>query len=404
MNYDEAVDELQSSLKDAVESRLVSDVPVGMFLSGGVDSNTIACLIRNATPARLMGRCGGGDRSEDFAAARQCAQHVDFDFEEVRVGADDYRESWQSMLDEYATPLSTPTDVILHRLAREMKKSVGVVLGGEGADELLCGYTIPHWAGVDYDNLRKSESTGDWPHAHAGRLFRDSMRRHYGRDHFLSETDHFFASNSLIPTLAKPSLMQPWAWQQADEDRRMWDVYSRLHGELGGQTTAERQTRVLHRVNLEGLLSRLDSATMMASLEARVPYTDHTLVEKMFAVPRQFKIDVAADEQAPYLASAELDSRGSLRSKRLLRSVAARLMPTSLAHRKKASFPTPVASWMSGPWAQYVRGKLLGSPFGQAVFRPEAMRELADNLPQAGMWLWPLLNVLEWGDRQFADA
>jgi asparagine synthase (glutamine-hydrolysing) len=155
-------------------------------------------------------------------------------------------------------------------------------------------------------------------------------------------------------------------------------------------------------VNLEGLLSRLDSATMLAGLEARVPYTDHLLVEKMFRLPRKYKIDVAHEERKPYLASGLLEQRGSLRSKRVLRSVAERMMPHSLAHRKKASFPTPVQSWLSGEWQDKIRETLRNSPFGKEVFRPEALNELAENLPQAGMWLWPIVNVLHWGDRQFA--
>ena len=127
----------------------------------------------------------------------------------------------------------------------------------------------------------------------------------------------------------------------------MIDHYSRYFEELGEMPTQRKHSILLHRLNLESLLSRLDSSTMLAGLEARVPYTDHLLVEKMFAVPNKCRIDVAHDERAPYLASAELESRGSIRSKRLLRTIAERLMPADLAHRKKASFPTPVQRWLS---------------------------------------------------------
>jgi len=101
------------------------------------------------------------------------------------------------------------------------------------------------------------------------------------------------------------------------------------------------------------------------------------------------------------LASAALDRRGTLRSKRVLRCVAERLMPSGLAHRPKASFPTPVAAWLTGPWKVWVRETLRTSPFGRSVFQPAALDELSNNLPQAGMWLWPLVNLLAWGDRQF---
>jgi asparagine synthase (glutamine-hydrolysing) len=406
LHYDAAVENLLHGLQDSVSARLVSDVPVGMFLSGGVDSNTIACLIREVQSTRMIGQCGGGEgeRSQDFVSARHCAEHVGFDFDEVCVAPDEYFNIWQWMIGEYGTPLSTPTDVILYRLANEMKKSVGVVLGGEGADELLCGYAVQHWAGEDFENARRLENGEFRGAAAASRLLRGSLRAQYGRDRFASETDHFFALNSLIPSAAKPALLQPWAWQAAEQDRRMWSRYADLFDVNSGQSTARKLAEILHRVNLEGLLSRLDSATMLASLEARVPYTDHHLVENMFRVPRRFKICVSQEEQAPYLAAGELEQRGTLRSKRILRTVAARLMPASLAHRKKASFPTPIANWLTGPWKNRIREQLTTSDFGRALFRPQALHELADNLPQAGMWLWPLVNVLCWGDRQFGDG
>jgi len=404
ISYDEAVEELHESLQDSVQSRLVSDVPVGMFLSGGVDSSTIACLTRQVTDVPMLGKCGGGegDPSDEFHFARQCAEYAGFDFNEVRVSAEEYYDCWQWMLDQSATPLSTPTDVILYRLAQEMKKSVGVVLGGEGADELLCGYAVSHWAGYDYDRAQQLVSGTGNSTSDETASFRESLLKQYGRDRFTSPVDHYFALNSLIPTAVKPALFQPWVWKAAGEDRPMWNWYELLFRKQGNQETQRKQTTILHHVNLEGLLSRLDSATMLAGLEARVPYTDHLLVEKAFRMPRKYKIDVAHEERKPYLASLLLEQRGSLRSKKILRSVAARIMPHSMAHRKKASFPTPVQAWMTGRWQAQIRETLLTSPFGREVFRPEALTELADNLPQAGMWLWPLTNVLHWGDRQFA--
>ena len=77
-------------------------------------------------------------------------------------------------------------------------------------------------------------------------------------------------------------------------------------------------------------------------------------------------------------------------------------MPRNLSQRPKASFPTPVATWFRGPWRAWARERIAGSPFANALFEPEPLRELAANPEQAGMWLWPLLNVCLWGDRQFA--
>lgn len=411
VTFPEATERVRAGLQHAVESRLVSDVPVGMFLSGGVDSNTIACLVRGASGNRdVVGGCGGG-RSfklkfpnaplDDFTAAQRCARHVRFDYREVQLEAGDYFDTWQELVREQSLPLATPTDVILYRLALEMKRHVGVVLGGEGADELLCGYEIPHWAGHDFDAARQLREPIGLPSS-VRRLIQASLESQYGRAGFSSLVDHYFALNSLIPLSAKAALFRPEIQALTEGDVPVVQFYAELLAEHPDASTSERYLRLLHRVNLESLLSRLDSATMHAGLEARVPFTDHQLVESVFRIPIEQKIDVAPTESAPYLSSGELASRGSLRSKRPLRKVASEMMPHTLAFRPKASFPTPVADWIAGPWQERVRAKLLTSPFGQAVFEPSALHELAENLPQTGMWAWPILNLLEWGDRQFA--
>lgn len=403
IDYRDAVEQLDDRLREAVTSQLVSDVPVGMFLSGGVDSSTIACLVRESTSRRTIGQCGGGTDgdSPDFAHARRCARHVDFDYGEVRVDPDQYFATWEDLLDQYSTPVSTPTDVVIHRLAVDMKRSVGVVLGGEGADEALCGYGVQHWSATDFelaDELRR----GAWSAGGASAsLFRSSLRRSYGREEFSSDVDHYFALNSLIPSVVKPHLLQPEAWAAAGEDSPMRTHYAAALRDLPGSSLLQRHQALLHRVNLESLLARLDTATMQAGLEARVPYTDHRLVEAAFRWPVAHRIDVDPNEQAVRLTAEDLDRRGSLRTKRALRSVAERMMPRSLAHRRKASFPTPVASWLGGAWQSLVREKLLGSRFGRQFFRPQALRDLAANPAAAGMWLWPILNVLGWGDRVF---
>ena len=389
-----ALVQLREQLADAVRQRLVADVPVGMFLSGGVDSNVIASLVRQQSSQPMLARCGGGteDTGGDFVHARQCAEFGRFDFDEVRVTSADYREAWSELLDAYRTPVSTPTDAVIYRMSQAMKPHVGVVLGGEGADELLCGYSVQHWSGQDFDRLRIDGEPA----------LRQSLLRLYGRDRFESRTDYYFALNSLIPSNAKPLLFRDDIWQVAGSDEEMHATYAAQLDDPGDEPTSRRYKKLLHRVNLEGLLARLDTATMAAGLEARVPYTDHHLVESMFRVPMRWKIDAAhTGPRRPYCA-AELERRGELRSKKLLRSVAEKLLPRELAHRKKASFPTPVAGWLTDDWADSVRATLLDKPIASEIFRRETLDELADNLTAAGMWLWPMANVIEWAEREFA--
>ena len=163
----------------------------------------------------------------------------------------------------------------------------------------------------------------------------------------------------------------------------------------------QRYARVLFRTNLESLLGRLDSATMAASLEARVPFTDHLLVEQAFKYPHHFKIDICPSETKPWLSSLELNQRGSLRSKRILRSVAARLMPKQMAYRPKMSFPTPLPNWLDQKWNPWITDKLENSSFAKELFRPKSLREICQLPSSLSMWKWPVLNTVLWGDRCF---
>jgi asparagine synthase (glutamine-hydrolysing) len=415
ITFDEATNELESLIAGSTESRLVSDVPVGMFLSGGVDSSVLASHVSQSHDGRLLGSCGGGEITSedpepdnDFSAAANCAKHTGFEFGEVRVSSESYLDCWNQMVDDTSLPLTTPSDVIIHQLARRMKQDVGVVLGGEGADELLCGYALPHWS-VDDFRLANLCAAGQWSgQPSSERAFLKSLEATYGRSRFNSLVDHYFAANSLIPLAVKPQLLNQDAWAAAEHDEAMASFYQNEFSTISdvqdgdGASLVHSQSIALHRLNLESLLGRLDTATMQASLEARVPYTDHRLVEFAFGLPSHFRIDVDPLEASPYLAAAELDRRRTLRPKRLLRAVAARSLPPELAQRRKASFPTPVASWLSGPWQTWAQSRLINSPFGRQAFRRETMLELAGNVSAAGMWLWPILNLLAWGDSVFA--
>ncbi len=405
IDYESAAAELETTLRESIACRLASDVPIGAFTSGGVDSNTLLSLMQSSHVQGLKTYCGGGeDASPDFQYAQRCAKHFGCDHEAVHVGRQDYLEAWQHLVQQESLPLSTPSDVIIYQLAKQMKRSVGVALGGEGADELLCGYAVQHWSGRDFDAAR-SLLAGNWNGTTSqAEQYRHSLHRQYGRLRFTSESDHYLALNSLIPSTVKPQLLQPWAWKLAEDDEFMFGYYQDLFSERDGESANRKQAVVMHRANLESLLARLDRSTMAAGLEARVPYTDHILVEKIFRLPMNYKIDVAHHELKPHLASAELGQRGSLESKRLLRTIAGRLLPAELAHRKKASFPTPIGEWFSGPWRNWVQQTLQHSPFARNFFQPQPLQEITENPAAAGMWLWPLLNLTLWGDQEFGAA
>lgn len=407
-DFAEAVESFESRLREAVRIRLTGDVPAGLFLSGGVDSTTLACIAGEESKAPLPAGCGTGIAENtspcDSEFATVAAKSAGCELQQVKVGPDSYHEAWLQLLDSYVTPVSTPTDAILFRLSERMRISAGFVLGGEGADELLCGYSVQHHAGHDYDRWRRFDS-GDWnPAPHVASLFRKSLWRAYRRDSFTSLADHYFSLNSLIPSHAKRHLLKEDIWIAADQDSQMRKEYEQQLDERPGRSAAESVLRMLHRTNLESLLSRLDSASMQAGLEVRPVFADHLLIEETFRQPESFKIAIASEESAGFLSATDLAARGSLRSKRLLRAAAEKMMPARLAHRPKASFPTPIHGWLGNQWSDWVRRTLRSSHFAAEMLSEAGRNDLATHPDQAGMWLWPVMNVVLWGDRHFCAA
>lgn len=404
ISFDEAVWQLDQTLEQSVEMRLKSDVEVGMMLSGGVDSSTLATLVRRKTSRTLASCCGGGNeptlsqQGGDFEFARKCANEFGFDYAESRVSDADYLESWTSLIEQYETPVATPTDAIIYRLASKLKQKVGVAIGGEGADEAYCGYDIAHWSGNDFDRANGFSQLD----ASVARKASESLIRQYGRDQFCSPADHYLSTCGLVPESVQQTIFQPELIPSTQSLLSSSSYYGQLFGEHNGMTMAEKYARVLFRANLESLLGRLDNATMAAGLEARVPFADHHLVEQAFRLPHHFKIDICPNEKKTWLSSHELARRGSLRSKRILRAVAARLLPQPLACRPKMSFPTPLPFWLHHKWQSWISSKLLSSSFAQEFFRPDALKGILELPAKLAMWKWPVLNTILWGERCFA--
>ena len=403
LEFEDAANQLGDSLKQTVQQHLKSDVTVGMMMSGGVDSNTLATLVRQETGSKMTGVCGGGvdnlstnESGSDFEYARVCASHLDFDYSEVRITSEQYLENWQSLVGKLQSPLATPTDTIIFNIAKHLKQFCGVALGGEGADEAFCGYATQHWSGNDFDRAQCMDQLNDQQQIE----FKNGLNQQYGRDNFSSLAEHYLASNGLIPWSAQKALFRP-EYYSDEIPQSINSHYQQMFDAHGNIPSAEKYAGVLISVNLESLLRRLDTATMAASLEARVPFADHVVIENAVQLPHHYKIDLAPSEKSPWLNSLALSQRGSLRSKRILRSVASGLMPAELAQRPKMSFPTPLPRWLSSDWQPWIKEKLASSDFANTLFRPEALAEVANFPDGLSLWKWPLINTILWGDQCF---
>lgn len=374
IDLERASEELREIMADSVHQHLWSDRPSAVLLSGGLDSALIAALAvesGNRPTAFVAGCVEEGDEG-DRAQAAQVAQDLGLDLRQVALDQEAFVTGWQEMIQTGGMPLSTPNEVAICALARAMAAEGRVVaLGGEGADELFGGY------GAVMDAAHAFEEAG-------------ALGMGAGRFHL--------EACAWVAPAAKGELLHPYVWEALEEDRSLIALSDRLF-DLGRQELGpdahplEAHLRFLRRVNLTGLLERLDRSTMLASVEGRVPFADRRVRSFADALPMEKKYTPA---RALVGAGGPAGPGSVSGTKLVVREAARGLVNGRVLERPKTSFPLPMQRWIADS------GSLLReSPFATALFQAEAIERVASD--PSGQWTraWPMLNLAQWGDRWF---
>ncbi len=391
--YDQALERFSELFLDSVKRRLVADVPVGIFLSGGLDSSAVAAAVsevRNAALATFSVSFREGGEYSEFPFARQVAEHFGSEHTELVIGLEDFIPFLPEMVTSTDEPLADPSCVPLGLLARETVQQVKVVLSGEGADEILAGYTfddrVATWRKVKrYQRLpRLIRST--IPEGLLSALgLKDLAERVRVRNLPLSD-----ANLELLPHMTNYSSSREKhrLWPGAGTMQDSGEVLRRHYREAGTRDPLHQMLYVYSQDWLvEDLLMKADRMTMAASLELRVPFLDYRIVEWLATQPAELKV-------AP-------DSNGALQTKRILRDFARSRLPAEILSRPKRGFPVPLVDWLKGALGGHARARLLGP--GSRSADLFASGELKDSVVlgctgdrRAATELWHLLIFEEW--------
>jgi asparagine synthase (glutamine-hydrolysing) len=392
-------------LQDAVRERLMADVPFGVLLSGGVDSTALTGLVRrlHGGPLRTFS-VGFTDAPElnELDHARVAARHFDTEHHEVVIDPGDVLRYIPSLIHAQDEPLADWVCVPLHyvcKLVRDSGTTVGLV--GEGSDEQFAGYEHYHryarlnrgsWAA--YNLLPRVLRAGvhrmvDAPLGRSGapREIRELFRRAAaGEPLFLSgavaawEADKrdFVAGNGMSAAWAGRS-----SSAVAAEAARRFRAARPEAGFVETMIYQEFQLRLP-----ELLLMRVDKIGMANSIEPRVPFLDHRLVEFTSHLPPSWNL-------------------GGGRTKDLLKRAVADLVPHDLANRPKQGFSLPVKQWLRGPLATFARESIFGSRLRErGYFDYDAVSGIVDahvaGRRNADTLIWSLINVSQWYDRWIA--
>lgn len=378
----QALEQVRAHLAASVCEQLVSDVPVGGFLSGGLDSSVLMSEVAAAAGRRLgtysIGYARQGYNEWDAVAAAQAQLGVPC----TRLDADEsaYVADWERLIGEKGNVLSTPNEVPIRSLASAFRKVHTVALTGEGADEAFGGYVGVMASAIDYERLR------------GGQLQPNAFRAAYGLQLPQDAIAHYLQSNAWLGRPIQQALWGDWYAPQLHD--RLGDVYRQhLAGGVGEGTTAQFEALLL-RINLEGLLERLDSSTMSASVEGRVPFTDHRLIEWARALPAQWKFRMEGPPLSATQTARAAAANGACSSKRILRQAYAGRIAETVRTRPKASFPVPFLEAFQAEWKPLWRTALTDSPLLRQLLKPQLRDQIS--LPEAsvnGMLAWPLLNL-----------
>ena len=383
---EEAAEEFATRFHTSVRRRLMADVPLGVFLSGGIDSSVIAASMAQQVkePIKSYSVAFGEKGYSELQYARDVAQHIGAEQREIVVSPEQWLQAWPRMVYHEDEPIAHPSSIPLHFVSRLAAQEVKVVLTGEGSDELLAGYERYYQT---LNNLRM----GQWIPDRLRRLTRSMID--FLPDTFLpkrkavrtslylpGDIDTLFLDNySAMPRSIVAAALQPGL--EGDIDN-IYAEFRRLMEQCDSSDTLDQLLYADMKTYLLELLMKQDQMSMSASIESRVPFLDHELVEFACKLPRHFKLQ-------------------GLQTKRILRKSLGHTIPAGIVTRSKKGFPTPIKQWFRGPFYASLESLLL-SPDSliQSYIQPEFTRQLLTR-HKNGTWdlheaIWSLGNLELW--------
>jgi asparagine synthase (glutamine-hydrolysing) len=377
----EAADELEALLRDAVALQRLADVPVGAFLSGGIDSSLVVALMRaqNAGSVRAFTIGFSEPEFDELEYARAIAAHLQLDHTATRIGAEQARQVISRLPHTYDEPFADVSQIPTLLVSELARQKVTVSLSGDGGDELLGGYgryeridsfwrkigwlpaTLRRRAAQLYQRVVHQALRGK-----SGTSFRSRVLAAADRKALYDTLHRHWETPAELVIGSTPLPADPWLPH--------WIASGSFIEEMMALDTATYLP--------DCILTKLDRASMAVSLEARVPLLDHRVVEFAWRLPREMKFRAG-------------------QGKRLLRIILARHLPPRLFERPKRGFGVPIGDWLRGPLRTWAEELLDDERLrAEGFLRPEPIREKwAEHQSGRCNWqylLWDVLMFQSW--------
>ncbi|MBL0141452.1 MAG: asparagine synthase (glutamine-hydrolyzing) [Betaproteobacteria bacterium] len=400
-SLDEATDELEKVLREAIAGQMLADVPLGAFLSGGIDSSTIVALMQSLTgsPVRTF-TLGFRETGYDEAAhARAIATHLGTEHHESTLGASDALAAVPRLAEVFDEPFADSSQLPTLLIATEARRHVTVSLSGDGGDEIFGGYNRYAWVprlsrGLSHVpsmlRVAAAGAIGALPTHRAARLLGampgapsmtslqdkvpkllEALRARDEPALYASVVSHWKTPGNVVKGATEPMsrpLVHPGD-APALTDFRDWMMYTDSLSYLP-----------------DDILVKVDRAAMSVGLETRVPYLDPRVVSFAWSLPVDFRAHAASP-------------------KRVLRRLLHRHVPPALVERPKAGFAVPLSSWLRGELREWAEALLDPARLGrEGIFEPAPIRRAwNEHLSGRRDWhyhLWDILMFQAWHERK----
>lgn len=392
---EQMIDEFDALLSDAVTRRMIADVPLGVFLSGGVDSSTVVALMQEASSTPIKTFSIGFEESKYNEAeyAAEIAKHLGTDHTELYVSPQQALDVIPKLTEMYDEPYADSSQIPTFLVSEMTRKHVTVALSGDGGDELFAGYTryqtaeqiagrigkIPMPVRKALSSIWQTVPRGTWDS-----LFKVVPKKR--RPMYAGDKVHKFA--------------EAFTYDEDDFYKRLISIWNHpeeiaAHGKeadtlLTNSTLSSELPNLLDRMQYwdtmmympDDILTKVDRASMAVSLEVRVPLIDHRVVEYAWTLPRKFKV------------------RDGM-SKWILRQVLYRRVPRQLIERPKMGFAVPIDEWFRGPLKEWASDLLSPESIKRyGIVNPVPVERIwAEHLSGNRNWaalLWNVIMLQSW--------
>ena len=367
-NEEDLITELSDKVVSAVRDWAITDVPLGAFLSGGVDSSLTSAILRQDIKELKTYTIGYSEKGfNEFEFAREVSTHIGSDHIELNDDLNSYSENWDKLIALKDAPLSVPNEVPLAVMCDELRKDITVVISGEGADELFGGYGKIFRLPYELSKNDLSQNIFDaFIHEYT------YMSKGFLNKHFKKQSHSF-------------------------EDKVRQVLETSLDNE-------DFMYRVFHSIHIKGLLARVDMTSMQASIEARPPFLNHELVEYVYEnIPNSLKLKWKESKPPKRLSPKDYSEVYDI-PKYPLKKVAEEFIPVDIIYRKKMGFPVPLNDWFEELLNEFdLKSKVFEGILSSSESNMDFLADLRKE-SRFGQSLWMLLNLQKFYNQYFTKT